>query len=180
MFTYKIDDDYELRLLEPRYAQMVFNAVERNRDYLSKWLPWVPQTTSPDDVTAFIQSQLNRFAKNNGFTAGIFYKNDYIGNIGIQEIDWEHKKTSIGYWMSADHQGKGIMTLACKEMVHYAFQTLNLNRVEIRARTDNYRSRAIPERLGFTQEGILRQVELNNIEYYDHVLYSMVASEWEY
>jgi ribosomal-protein-serine acetyltransferase len=56
--------------------------------------------------------------------------------------------TSVGYWMSADYQGRGIMTDCCKALLNYGFGALGLNRIEIRARTDNVKSRAIPIRLG--------------------------------
>jgi ribosomal-protein-serine acetyltransferase len=51
--------------------------------------------------------------------------------------------------------------------------------IEIRARTDNEKSRAIPIRLGFKEEGILRQVDYNNDHYYDHVVYGLLKNEWK-
>jgi hypothetical protein len=52
-------------------------------------------------------------------------------------------------------------------------------RVEIRAAPENARSRAIPERLGFTQEGTLRQVECVGDRYLDNVVYAMLAEDWK-
>ena len=53
-----------------------------------------------------------------------------------------------------------------------------LNRIEIRAAVGNARSRAIPERLGFKQEGTLREAERVGDAYLDAVVYSMLGSEW--
>ena len=53
-----------------------------------------------------------------------------------------------------------------------------LNRVEIRAAVGNERSRSIPERLGFRQEGVLRKAELVGDRYVDHAVYATLASEW--
>jgi ribosomal-protein-serine acetyltransferase len=64
-------------------------------------------------------------------------------------------------------------------MVNYAFRELGLNRVEIQVATDNMRSRAIPERLGFTQEGILRDDVWLRDRFVDHVVYGMLAREWD-
>ena len=69
------------------------------------------------------------------------------------------------------------MTRACRALVAHAFDTLRLQRVEIRVATGNRRSRAIPERLGFREEGILRQVEWLYNHYVDHVVYGRLASD---
>ena len=54
-----------------------------------------------------------------------------------------------------------------------------LNRVEIRAAPENRRSRAIPERLGFTEEGTLRQAERVGERYLDSAVYAMLAEDWK-
>lgn len=179
IFKHIISDDLELRLLEPRYSEDVFKEIEKNREYLSKWFPWVEKTNSSEDTRAFINFELQRFANNNGFSTGIFYKDKYIGNIGIHDINWNLKMTSIGYWLSSDYQGLGIMTTCCKEILKHGFNLMGLNKIEVRARIDNVKSIAIPVRLGFKQEGVLRQVDFNNNRYYDHVVYGMLKDEWK-
>jgi ribosomal-protein-serine acetyltransferase len=63
-------------------------------------------------------------------------------------------------------------------LVGHALSVWQLNRVEVRAAVENRRSRAIPERLGFRQEGTLRQAELVDGRYLDSVMYSMLAADW--
>lgn len=70
------------------------------------------------------------------------------------------------------------MTRACQAMITYAFHTMKLNKVEIRCATENVRSRAIPERLGFKEEGLIRQAEWLYDHYVDLVVYGLLASEW--
>jgi ribosomal-protein-serine acetyltransferase len=70
------------------------------------------------------------------------------------------------------------MTKACELLVQHAFGTLSLNRVEIRCATENFKSQAIPERLKFKQEGILRKAELLYGKYVDHVVYSLIDDDW--
>ncbi len=101
-----------------------------------------------------------------------------VGVIGFNEFDWRNKIGYIGYWLSKDAQGKGIMTRAARALIDYGFEILDLNRIDIRAAVDNKKSRAIPERLGFNQEGILRQTEWLYDHYVDHVVYGMLANEW--
>ena len=71
------------------------------------------------------------------------------------------------------------MTKACRVLVGYAFRELRLNRVEIYCAVENQRSRRIPERLGFTEEGTHRQAEWVHDHFKDLVSYSMLAGEWK-
>lgn len=58
------------------------------------------------------------------------------------------------------------------------FNELKLNRVDIRAAEENIKSRAIPERLGFVCEGQIRQAEWLYDHYVNHIVYGMMAAEW--
>jgi ribosomal-protein-serine acetyltransferase len=71
-----------------------------------------------------------------------------------------------------------MLTKACKKLVTYAFIEYRLNRVEIHCAIGNTHSRAIPERLGFTQEGVLREAAWLYDHFVDHVVYGMLAREW--
>ena len=61
----------------------------------------------------------------------------------------------------------------------YAFDDLKMNWVEIMVVPGNTRSRPIPRHLGFTQEGVLRQVLLRHDRFLDPVVYGMLAGEWQ-
>ena len=102
-----------------------------------------------------------------------------FSQLGYHVFDTANHIASLGYWLSADKQGEGIVTEAANALTRHAFEVLDANRVEIRAAEFNHKSRAIPERLGFTQEGILRDKENLYGNYVDHVMYSMLHSEFE-
>jgi ribosomal-protein-serine acetyltransferase len=70
------------------------------------------------------------------------------------------------------------MTEAVRAHVDHAFATWELNRILIQAAVDNGRSRAIPERLGFREEGVLREVERVGGRMLDGVVYAMLAGDW--
>lgn len=59
--------------------------------------------------------------------------------------------------MSEDAQGQGIITRSVSALLNYLFETLNINRVEIQCAVNNHKSIAIPERLGFVNEGVKRE-----------------------
>lgn len=71
------------------------------------------------------------------------------------------------------------MTSVSKALTDYAFTELKLNKVEIRAAAENQKSRSIPERLGYKEEGTIRQAEWLYDHYVDHVVYGMLAEEWK-
>ncbi|TQR46020.1 GNAT family N-acetyltransferase [Paenibacillus popilliae] len=178
MFIHKINDDIQLKILEIRDANELFLLSDKNREYLREWLPWVDRTVSVGQTKEYIQFSLKLFAENNGFNLAIFYKSRIAGCIGLHSIDWSNRKTSIGYWLGEEYQGNGAMTSACKALINYIFNDLALNRVEIRAAVLNTKSRAIPERLGFLNEGTVRQAEWLYDHFVDHVVYGMLKEEW--
>ncbi len=178
MFRFPLGTDAELRLLELRHAREVFTLVNENRAHLRRWLTWVDATHTEQESRNFIHSALQQFADNRGFTAGIWYKNALAGVVGFNDIDWLDRKAEFGYWLGAKYQGHGLVTQACRALTTYSFIELGLNRVEILCATDNFKSRAIPERLGFTQEGILRQAQWLHHRFVDLVIYAMLAEDW--
>ena len=101
-----------------------------------------------------------------------------VGVAGFHGVDRVNRSTSIGYWLVADAVGRGLMTRAVRTLLDQAFGVWDLHRVVIEAVVDNTRSRAIPERLGFREEALLREAKLLRGRYEDAVLYAMLASEW--
>lgn len=177
MFTYQINDDAELKLLSMDHDVALFKLVDENREHLRKWLPWIDRTVSVDDTREFLQIATRQFADNNGFQAGIWYKGEMAGVIGYHMVNWQHRHTSIGYWLGEKYQGKGLMTMACKAFIDHAFDGWGLNRIEIRCAEANYSSRAIPERLDFQEEGFIRCGEWLYDHFVDHVVYGLLVSD---
>jgi ribosomal-protein-serine acetyltransferase len=175
----RVDEEIELRLLRERDASELFNLTDRNREYLRRWLPWVDATRSPKDTLTFIKTGLDQLTRNDGFQVGIWYRGQLAGALGYHYWNWPNRKTEIGYWLAASFQGKGVMTRACGALVDYAFGKLGLNRVEIRAAAGNTRSRAVPERLGFVLEGVLREAEWTVEGPDDQVVYGLLRKDWQ-
>ena len=178
MFSHILSENTELRLLEERHAQELTDLTDRNREHLRAWLPWVDTNRTVEDRKKFIRGALKQFAQNNGFQAGVWYEGRLVGVVGNHGIDWENRSTTLGYWLGKEYQGKGLMTAACRALVDHAFGELGLNRVSIACATENKKSCAIPERLGFRQEGVQRQAEWLYDHFVDHAVYAAIASEW--
>ena len=178
MFTLKVDRDIELQLFQLHHIDELFRLVDHNRTYLREWLPWVDTITEPYQYHSIIPIWLKQFADNTGFHTGIRYKGLLVGAIGLHHIDWNQSQTSIGYYLSQDAQGYGIMTRAVQALINYAFLELGLHRIELRCGEKNDKSKAIPTRLGFVQEGILRDGEKINGQFHNLVVYSMLSHQW--
>ncbi|HEY3272725.1 MAG TPA: GNAT family protein [Methanocella sp.] len=178
MFGCDIGQDTWLRPLELRHAEEVFRLADRNRARLRQWLPWVDSTLTVDDTWEFIRHSLEQLAKGESLAAGIWHEGSFAGVVSFVGINPAARSAMIGYWLGPEYEGKGIMTRACEALIDYGFGELGLNRIVIRAATENQRSQAIPQRLGFTREGVERQSEWLNDHFLDMVVYSMLRSEW--
>jgi ribosomal-protein-serine acetyltransferase len=179
IFSMQIDENIQLRLFEVRHAEAYFALAERNRDHLHTWTDVKAYEGSVETVRDLIKQQLLKFANDQGYHLGIWYQGDLIGNLSYTNLDRRSRKVELGYWIDASMQGKGIVTKACQAMIAYAFEEHGLNKVEIICALDNQRSRAIPERLGFTLEGIHRQADWQRDHFDDIVLYGLLAEEWK-
>lgn len=178
MLSHSFAKGAELRLLEHHHAEEFFDLIDRNRFYLRQWLPDWDVQKSLADCKALIKSSLEQLAANAGFLLGIWYKGRLAGVVGAGHFDWENRSTMVGYWLGESYQGKGLMTGACSAVVDYLFSELKLHRIEIRCATNNPKSCAIPKRLGFSKEGVLRQVQAFNDRFLDVVVYGLLAEDW--
>lgn len=178
MFRAPLQDGVELRLLEERHATELFATVNQERAYLRQWLQWVDTTVTEDDSLTFIRASLEQFASNHGFAAGIWSHGCLIGVIGMHRINWRNRSVELGYWIAQEHQGKGIVSDACRAVITHAFRELDLHRVQIRCATGNSKSCAIPRRLGFAHEGTVREAEMVSAKYLDLHIFGMLNQEW--
>ncbi|MEM7725382.1 MAG: GNAT family protein [Cyanobacteria bacterium P01_A01_bin.45] len=178
MFSKQVRENLSLRLIQKTDAEQLFMLINKNRDYLREWLGWVDDTQTLKDIDFFIKSSLQRYTEKNGLLCTIVLDNNIIGVIDFNFIDQINHQTGIGYWLSEDMQGKGIITDSCKIFIDYAFDTLNLNRIQIPAAEGNFKSRAVAERLGMKFEGIIREREYLYGRYINHAMYSLLRREW--
>ena len=180
MFSYKIDDDTRLRLIEMRHAEELNALVLANFEHIREWSAWLTDKERPVERTReWIRQNLTRFAVNESFTIGIWHRDALAGQIDFGNVDRTARKFEIGYWLGASFQGKGLVTKSCRALIDYAFRDLEFNRVEMRCAVENKRSRKIPEKLGFREEGLLRQAGWLHDHFVDEVIYGLLAGDWQ-
>ena len=178
MFDWQIDKNIRLELLETRHAEELFQLTDQNREHLAQWLPWVYSVQQSEDTVDFINQTQQQWVETQSFQAAILVDNNIAGTIGHHKIDWQNRKTSLGYWLGKSFQGHGIMTKCCSTVISHAFNKLDLHRLEIHCAADNKKSRGVPERLGFIQEAILKEAIQLNGKFKDRIIYRILSSEW--
>ena len=174
-----IDPSTSLRVLHEDDTHELFALTDDNREHLRRWLPWLDVVTRAADTRAYLRATMKQRKEGRGPVFGILRDGALAGVIGFLPIDRVNRAGEIGYWLSASEQGRGVMTQCCRFMVRYGFLTLDLNRVQIAAATENRKSRAIPERLGFKLEGIMRARENLYGTFVDHAVYALLRSEFD-
>lgn len=177
--TIIINEETRLELTAESHAKELFTAIDANRQHLAAFLPWVDNMQTVENVSAYLKACEALYKDGKEISFIIFNKDVAAGRIGIHHINAMNKTGAIGYWLSKDAEGKGIITKCCIILISLGFQKLGLNRIEIKAAVKNFRSQAIPEKLGFVKEGILRQSELVNGEFVDLNLYAMLKEDWK-
>jgi ribosomal-protein-serine acetyltransferase len=172
-----IDDDLTLAKLREGDINELAAVVEANLSHLGVWMPWAVKDYGVENAREFIERNLaNEDPKAQTF--GIFYEGKIAGCAGFVPQD-EKGVAEIGYWISREHQGKGIITRCTRALADHAFRDLNVDRVEIHAAALNLRSRAIPERLRFDLEERRKAAHpLPNGIIDDLVVYSMHKRNW--
>lgn len=101
-----------------------------------------------------------------------------VGTVSLR-IDMSMRVGEIGYWVDAAFEGQGLVTRAVTAVLDQAFGPTGLERVELRTGTDNARSRSVARRLGFAEEGLLREaVTFPDGQRDDDVIYGLLAREW--
>ena len=175
----EIDAGTRLRPLQLDDAEELFEVIDANRAYLRTWLPWLDANSHVEHTRSFIRTSEDRERQTGALCALIEHQGKICGTMGFNVIDAVNRSGEIGYWLSEDHTGRGIATACCRALMRHGFTVLDLNRITLSAAVDNTRSRAIAERLGFVQEGLLRQVEWLYDHHLDHALYAMLRSDFD-
>ncbi len=176
--TLHVDSEIELRLLKMSDAEDIYRTIDNQRSYLRTWLPFVDKTQHVDSIKEFVEFINNKPEEDSEFAFTIRKNDQFVGLIDIKTTDLLNRKTELGYWLSEDFQGQGIMTKAVERICEYAFDELQLNRVQIKCAVGNLPSKNIPKRLGFVLEGIERDGELMpNDEYVDLEIYSKLKAD---
>ncbi|HEX8131037.1 MAG TPA: GNAT family N-acetyltransferase [Pyrinomonadaceae bacterium] len=105
--------------------------------------------------------------------------NHIIGTCTLFHIDTANRRAELGYALGREHWGNGYMQEALRALLNFAFDTLNLHRIEADVDPRNISSTKTLERLGFQREGYLRERWLVGGEIQDALFYGLLRHEWQ-
>lgn len=146
------------------------------------WASYVTPIPHPKAMRDYIKTALHQHLEGNGLCFVIVdtSSKEVIGCTRFSNIDKQHSRTNIGYtFIRQSHQGTGVNIEAKYLMLKYAFETLNIQRVEIVTDYFNYQSQRAILALGAKQEGLLRNhMILPDGRVRDSLVYSIITSEW--
>lgn len=173
-----INNNLRLELTAERHAAPLYVALDNERERLSEFLPWIDDMKTVADFTSYIKNCEWLYEQKKEVSFIMILEETPVGRIGLHHLNLQNKMGAIGYWITSNAEGKGVVTRSCKKIIDYGFNNLGLHRIECKVATTNLKSKAIPEKLHFKKEGILRDAEWVNNKYNDLFLYSLLSYEW--
>jgi RimJ/RimL family protein N-acetyltransferase len=163
-------------------VQPLYDAIMASKEHIGRWLPWPQSYHSIDDAYQFIRGNSGHWSIHKHIGTGIWRREDsaLLGSVGVSVRDWAVPAFELGYWLGQAHEGKGYVSESVRVMTRFLFEELHAERVMIRCDARNIRSKAIPERLGFTFEGCLRRDSRGTDgEIRDTLVYAMIPDEYQ-
>ena len=104
-----------------------------------------------------------------------------VGNSGFHEFDWRVRWGEVGLFIGEKtYWNRGYGTEVMRLLIKHGFETLNLNRIQLRVHEDNLRAIRCYEKAGFIHEGRFRQGMYKDGRYQDVLFMSVLRSEWNF
>ena len=121
------------------------------------WFPWEKKTLRVEDSLKYLFDKEKQVKAGEKLEYGIYIGKEYIGNIGIFNIDKEKKSAEIGYWLSLRFIRNGYTTEAVKILEKEFFTNSDLNRIQIKCDERNIASAGVAKKCGYVFEGKFRE-----------------------
>ncbi|MGB1018424.1 MAG: GNAT family N-acetyltransferase [Chitinophagales bacterium] len=148
-FHLRVNSDLELKVPSNKDAEAIIYCVNVSRARLEKYMIWADKTKTKEDALKFINSNEYQSVFDKDFPLCIWYKNNIVGIAGFNNGDKINKTLDLGYWISNEYSGIGIVTKACQALINFAFSMTITQTIFIKCEVTNKRSYAIAQRLGF-------------------------------
>ncbi len=172
-----------LRCYELSDAAMYAGMVDQNRERLQDDFPNRRDVIrNEQDAESFIWQMIQMWEMRRAFHFCVLEKqsHSYVGEVFFTDIVWRVPKADIGYYVVREWEGKGMATEALKTLLPFAFETLEMRKLQVRCVVDNLRSQQVAERCGFKIEGVLRNdfVKADGQTLVNLVYYGMTPTDY--
>lgn len=171
-----------LRPFRRRDASAIHEAVLASLHDLQLWLPWASRDYSKSVPQHFVRDSIAAWSEGRAYDFAIRRQGEpdrHIGNVSIWHTSKQNAVAEAGYWVRSDETRKGICTEAMAQLLSIGFEDLDLHRITLRIAVGNRGSERIAEKLGFLQEGILREDVKIGERWVDHSVWGLLSNEWK-
>jgi ribosomal-protein-serine acetyltransferase len=175
-----VETGLELLQINLKNKKELFSLIDTNRNYLRKWLPWLDDIRSIKDLEKQISTSIEDYLNGQGISYSIKLNDKIIGNISLNWIDYDNRSCGVGYWISENYMGHGIMTKCCSRLIQHCFNDLNMHRFVLEVATGNTPSISVAQRLGMRLEGCNIDREWLYDHYVDSNMYAITNLEFNY
>jgi ribosomal-protein-serine acetyltransferase len=181
LFSFSLAPGEALVPRTPALAEAYHDLVVANRERLARWEPWAAAPAVLEETRSYLEASMRNWLAGSELPVAIAVRADdqwrLAGALSLY-LSREARSAEIGYWIDGGHEGRGLATRAVTALLDHAFGALNIDRVALHTDPANERSRALARRLGFVEEGLLRQGLAFPDGRRDEAVYGLLASEW--
>ncbi len=145
---------------------------------IHRWMP-LPWPYTKKDAREWIGSHPNKRAEGESVVFAITDAGEdaALGSIGLEEINWEHRRAIVGYWIARHARRRGIATRAVRILSEWAFNDLGLMRLGLLVFTGNTASERVAESAGFEREGLMRSYFRVKDGTVDATMFSLLSAD---
>lgn len=161
-------------------AAAVFAAVEESKESVGRWMDWCRPDYARKDTDEWIAKCQREWSAAEGerdFLVCHAADGEVLGCMGVNQFNRVHHFCNLGYWIRASRVRQGFASAGVRLLARWAFDTLQVARIEILARVDNVASRRVAEKVGCTLEGVSRSRLAYRGDHLDAAMYSLLPAD---
>ncbi len=140
------------------------------------------KTMTKEEIAKMLESEGSDLAdlkKHDAYRWFVSCKDGVVGNVSLKNISHSMSYAEIGYGIAETHHNQGIATAAVQLLVEKVFNETKLRKLMAFVHDKNCASRRVLEKLGFQQEGFLREHYIINGQAENEILYCLLKHEWD-
>jgi ribosomal-protein-serine acetyltransferase len=168
-----------IRRFEPDDVASLFWAARESMEQLQQWMAWCRADYSLDDTLAFVSACDQDWEADRKYSFAIYDQTDgtLMGSVGLSGVNRVHSLANVGYWVRSSCTGRGAASVGVRLAALFAFEQLQLNRLELLIALGNHASIRVAEKVGAQREGVLRDRLRLQGRAVSAVIYSLVARD---
>ncbi len=172
-------DEVLIRELAATDVDALFDTVSASLSTLSQWLPWAKPGYARSDSAAWIAHCQRTWSAGTGYHLGIFDAGSGIlhGGVGFSDVNTTRRSANLGYWVADAARGREVAVAAARLAAAWAFEELDLQRIEILVQPENTASLRVAVKLGAVCEGIARNGIIIDGEPHEAIVHSLIPGD---